>query len=151
MPIQNQKLVTEMAKYLKANEIKVGMTIYIVHPEFKWIEKCYVTKRPYMKFEPILNKKVGLIFEYKEITLDLDGNISSNKVFENHYYLSDAGVPNKDGVFGYKQHRRAFPTLSAAQKYWKDKQDCPDFKRSLAEKADWEFFDDFFSYEFESI
>lgn len=58
----------------------------------------------------------------------------NRRYWENqYYYLSDAGIPNKDGVFAYKQQRRAFKSLKAALKYYRDQQTPENLRKWVEE------------------
>ena len=130
-----------MAKYLKENEIKAGMTIYIVHPKFMSITKAFITKKPFIeKIESLGSidkyKKFSYFGEYLEISKSFNvvktsGYITDwyERIHESMYHLSDCGIPNKNGVFKYNQMRRAFKTLNGALKYLKDNRTSENIKK----------------------
>lgn len=142
-----------MAKYVKANEVKAGVTLFIVHPEFNFIEEAFVTKRPHMHTDEDTGYTYGLIFNYnRRIHAINSGKIAkydnswTKWKSEHHiyYFLSDAGIPNKSGGFKYPQFRRTFRTIEAALKYFNDMQNDPELLEHIMQKALEEhyFFDD---------
>lgn len=123
-----------MAKHLKQNQIKAGMTIYVVSPMFSNISERLVTepvrshfvdedtswKLDKYAYKPLRHFTVsgkGELSERQNTFYRCMGGKCSEWV-ERIGYCGDDGIPNKDGVFNYKQDRRAFPTLKKAIAYW---------------------------------
>ncbi|WAX22622.1 hypothetical protein [Acinetobacter phage vB_AbaP_HB01] len=126
-----------MAKYLKDNQIKAGTTIFVVHPKFKYIECKFITSKTFLS--DLAGSKIKKFkfksLKYFEIN---DGQVTileplfktkSSGLIERFGYCGDNGIPDKNGVFSYKQERRAFPTLNKAVKYWMSCQTPENLKR----------------------
>ena len=134
-----------MAKYVKANEVKAGKTLYLVHPKFDAIEKCFVKTKP-RKYRGHVS---GDIFNYNIEYLSVDFNTwvvkkdgcSWNPSYEQLRFLSDSGIPNKNGEFSYVQQRRAFRTMKAALKYLKDNRTEENIAKWEEEDEIWESLD----------
>lgn len=139
----NKQRVINMAKYLKQNEIKAGITIYVTHPKFNGILCKVVTSRP------VLVKTEHWTyagFKYKTVSSYLIENgkaVPMNPFLkvrveweERDGYCGDCGIPDKNGVFSYEQERRAFPTLNKALEYWVSQQTPENLKRWGKERED---------------
>lgn len=126
-----------MAKYLKDNQIKAGTTIYVVHPKFKFIECKFVTSKVFLsdlcgsKIKKFKFKSLKY-FEIKggEVTvLEPFFKNKDSKLVERDGFCGDDGIPDKNGVFSYKQERRAFKTLNKAIEYWMSCQTSENLER----------------------
>lgn len=123
-----------MAKHLKQNQIKAGITIYVVHPNFSDITEKFITSKPNKDKDGCHNfVKFGYL-PVRHFTITDKGiserNNSSYRTWwkeEQEWkvrsgFCGDDGIPDKDGKFCYTQERRAFPTLKKAIAYWVSQQ-----------------------------
>lgn len=140
-----------MSKYVKQNEIKAGIRLFIVHPKFNYIEAVFVGGN-------VRNEKSEwwdvTTYKAKSKGFDVADNGFSIKEFgftqgfeTKARYCGDDGIPDKNGNFSYKQQRRAFKTLNAALKYWRDGQTPENLEKWAAEDDEFkELWGDSFDY-----
>lgn len=134
-----------MAKYLKENQIKAGITIYVTHPKFNGIECKFITSKPVLDFTFGSRFKK---FKYKPVqcySIDSKGVNPTGNLYnfngkweDRTGYCGDDGIPDKNGKFSYQQERRAFSTLKKAKEYWMSQQTPENLKRWQLERE--EFF-----------